>query len=1052
MLCFFGSGSTGLIYEIVWTRMLGLIFGNTVHAITTVLAAFFAGLALGSALFGRVSDRWRRPLALYALLEVGIGLTCLAIPLLFTAVERLALPAYQSTRDQPLLYSLLVFVMVFTLLLVPTTLMGGSLPALSRHFIRNLEDLGDRLGALYAVNTFGAVLGAAGAGFLVLPMLGVSRTIAIAATLNIGIGALTWAFDRHLQRLEGEELPAVTPELPQGASPLRGTQAVVAVAALTVSGAVSMVYEIAWTRALALVVGSSVYAFSTMLTTFLIGLAAGSLVFSRWARGRTITLGVLGVLELGIGVAAFLLLPAFEALPPLVLAIFRGFSLSFEALLVAQFVVSFLVMLPPTLLLGATFPCVVSLCASRMDSLGTTVGRIYALNTLGAIAGSFVTGFFLIQALGTQRTLLVGIAINLGLGAFLVALGTPRRPLRLAAGIAAVGVVLLAVLQPAWDQRIMASGVAAESSRFLAAAPRASFREVVATRNRLLYFKEGMAATISVHDNGQQLVLRTNGKTDAASGLNTRTFLMIGHLPLLIHPDPKRVLIVGLGSGVTGGAVAQHGVKTIEVAEIEPAVVEAAAFFERENRRVLQDPRVRVAAADGRNYLQSAPGTYDVVISQPSDLWISGVANLFSLEFYEMIREKLSPDGILCQWLPAYSMSPQELRTVVRTLLSVFPSATLWQASRAEFVFLGQVGPLALDAGRLTSRIQASPTIQEDFAKLGYEQQLAILGDFLLTSDDLRRYAGDGVLHTDDLPVLEFSAPRSLYLDTQAVNEHLVRSFRTQELPPIARVPVGALDAPELRVAMGRLSLTLSRLDDAVRQFEAALRSNPRFVPALLGRAEVLARGGQILRARADLEATLRLDPGNIAAHLALAQLYKGQGLIREAREQLSVAVRADGSLVSEALTLLGELTLQAGTPAEARGYLQRAVALRPGDAGAWSLLGLAFEREGRGPEAIEAHRRAAALDEYSSTFRIRLARALREAKLLDDAVREGERAVASNPLLVEPYLELASIHVARRDNAAAAATLERALQTDPTNVRALRDLEKVRETMDRRT
>ena len=1044
LVCFFASGATGLIYEIVWTRMLGLIFGNTVHAITTVLAAFFAGLALGSALFGRVSDRCSRPLALYALLEVGIGFSCLAIPLLFAAVERLALPFYQGTRDEPLLYSLLLFFLVFATLLVPTTLMGGSLPALSRHFIRRLPDLGDRLGGLYAVNTFGAVLGAAGAGFLLLPVLGVARTIAAAATLNIGIGALTWTFDRHLRRLEREEPPAVSPEVPEVSAPLVGTQALVAVAAFTISGAVSMVYEIAWTRVLALVVGSSVYAFSTMLTTFLVGLAAGSLAFSRWARRRPITLATLGVLELGIGAAALALLPAFEALPSLVLGIFRAFSLSFEALLAAQFVVSLLVMLLPTLLLGATFPCVVALCTPRLEALGATVGRIYALNTLGAIVGSFVTGFFLVQALGTQQTLLFGIAINLGLGALLVALGAHRGPAGLAAGAAAAALVLLAVLQPAWDRRVMASGVAVYGSRFLAALPRANFREVVASRNRLLYFKEGLAATISVHENGRQRFLRTNGKTDASTGFDMHTQLMSGHLPVLIHPDPKKVLVIGLGSGATVGAVAQHPVETVEVAEIEPAVLEAAAFFARENRGVLQDPRVRLVVADGRNYVRTAPGPYDVVISEPSDPWISGIANLYSVEFYEAVRERLTPDGILCQWIPAYYLSSWDLRMVVRTLLSVFPSATMWQTSPGDFLFLGQVRPLALDAARLAARIQRSATIREDFARLGFGEPLTVLGDFLLGSDDLRRYAGLGPLNTDDLPLLEFSAPRSLFLQTHAMNERLVRSFRTQEFPALSHMPPGALQAPAFRVGIGRLFLAKDRTDEALRQFEAALRSDPRSVPALMGRAEALARLGQVLRAQADMEAALRLDPGNVAARLALARLYKGQGLLERAGEQLRAAVRADGAFASEALTLLGELVLRGGRPAEAERHLRRAVALRPEGAGSWSLLGMALEREGTFSEAIAAHRRAAELDGYSPTFQTRLARALRGAGRLDEALQEATRAVALDPVEAEPYLELAAIHRARRDFGAAAAALERALRADPGNVQALLDLERV--------
>ncbi|MBI4390252.1 MAG: fused MFS/spermidine synthase [candidate division NC10 bacterium] len=1052
LVCFFASGATGLVYEVVWTRMLGLIFGNTVHAVTAVLAAFFAGLALGSVLFGRVSDRWRRPLALYAWLEAGIGLTCLAIPLLFAAVERLALPFYQGTRDQPLLYSLLLFFLVFAVLLVPTTLMGGSLPALSRHFIRHLGDLGSRLGSLYAVNTFGAVLGAAGAGFLLLPVLGVARTIAAAATLNIGIGALTWTFDRHLRRLDREEPPPAFPAVPEVSAPLVGTQALVAVAAFTVSGAVSMVYEIAWTRVLALVVGSSVYAFSTMLTTFLVGLAAGSLAFSRWARRRPITLATLGVLELGIGAAALALLPIFEVLPSLVLGIFRAFSLSFEALLVAQFVVSLLVMLPPTLLLGATFPCVVALCTPRLEALGATVGRIYALNTLGAIAGSFVTGFFLVQALGTQQTLLLAIAINLGLGALLVALGVHRGPARLAAGAAAAALVLLAVLQPAWDRRVMASGVAVYAPRLLAALPRASFREVVASRNRLLYFKEGLAATISVHENGRQRFLRTNGKTDASTGSDMHTQLMLGHLPLLVHPDPKRVLVIGLGSGVTVGAVAQHPVETVEVAEIEPAVLEAAAFFARENRRVLQDPRVRLVVADGRNYVRTAPRPYDVVISEPSDPWISGIANLFSVEFYETVRERLTPDGIICQWIPAYYLSPWDLRMVVRTLLRVFPSATMWQTNRGDLLFLGQVRPAALDAARLTARVQGSGTIREDFTRLGFEDPLTVLGDFLLGSEDLRRYAGEGPLNTDDLPLLEFSAPRSLFRQTEAMNERLVRSFRTQEFPALSHLPPGALQSPAFRVGIGRLFLAKDRTDEALQQFEAALRRDPRSVPALTARGEVLARLGQVLRAQADMEATLKLDPGNPAARLALARLYKGQGLLDRAHGHLRAAARANGAVASEAFTLLGELLLRDGRAAEARKSFQGAVALRPEDAGSWSLLGVALEREGTLSEAIAAHRRAAELDGFSPTFQTRLARALRGAGQLEEALREAGEAAALDPLQVEPYLELAAIHKARRDLRAAAAALERALRADPGNVQALTDLERVLTTMESRS
>ena len=594
-----------------------------------------------------------------------------------------------------------------------------------------------------------------------------------------------------------------------------------------------MIYEVAWTRVLGLVIGSSTYAFSTMLVAFLTGLAVGSFLFSRAARLFVVTPLSFSFLQLGIGLGALLLMPLFEKMPEFFLAVFR-FSSSPGSIRMVQFLISFVAMLLPTVFMGGTFPCAAQIVARGAHRVGYDVGTVYSVNTAGAIGGTIVAGFLLVPLLGLPTTIKIAIGLNLSL-AIVLSLVSERGWAKSA--IAALSLAaffpLLAFQQ--WDPRVMSSGVSIYAQNFVPSLDRVTFRETVAPWE-IMFYKDGISSTVSIHRSGRNVTLRVNGKADAGNGGDMHTQLMSGHIPLLLHPEAKKVLVIGLGSGVTVGAVAQHPVTEIDAIEIEPAVVEASKFFVVENRGVLKDPRVRLTIADGRNFILSTDKTYDVIISEPSNPWVGGIGNLFSREFYEIVAGRLAPDGIICQWIQGYNLFPQDLKMVIKTLRTVFPHTTIWNTSRGDYLLIGSRLPLSLDYPRLEHRYKTLPTLREDMARVELRSPMSLLADFVLGEEDTARYADRAWLNTDDLPLLEFSAPNSLYADTVALNASVMEGFKRTEFPSGRGLDSALLESAQFRYDLGMGFIGKGRMERAREEFDKALRVNPSHVPSLLGR------------------------------------------------------------------------------------------------------------------------------------------------------------------------------------------------------------------------
>ena len=619
LVCFFISGAAGLIEQVVWSKALGLIFGHTAYAVATVLAVFMAGLAAGSAWIGRRSERWERPIALYGWLELGVAVTAAISLAGFSGVRAAYVAAYPHVAGNASSLLVLRFVGAALVLFLPTFLMGGTLPVLVRALTSNSAQLGARLSRLYSINTAGAVTGTFAAGFLFLPSLGLRRTLAIAVSLNLAAAILAFS----LARRESAPPLAADPVLPQKSdAQLSIAPSRFFLICFAIVGASSMSYEIAWTRLLSTQLGSSTYAFTLMLGTFLAGIVLGSALYERWSRRRVPGEFTFAITQTLTALAALAFLVFFtrliEVLPPILLATHE----SFGGLVLAQFVTSALAMLPTAVVFGFNFPAVVVLIAGPREAngLGTSaaVGRAYAWNTLGAIVGAIAAGFWLMPRLGSFHLLAATACVNLALAAA-ISSASARRPAWKFLSVAANLLLLIAAAFIGFSNYFYDPAVASFNTlmywnlydRPLTLRENAHALDIV-------FFRDGLNANISVARTGDYVALRTNGKVDA-SNHDATTQLLLGHLAALAHP-PHRVLLVGFGSGMTASALAAYPeLQRLDIVEIEPAVIEAAPYLASLNRNVLRDPRVHVSIDDARNFLFTTRERYDLIISEPSN-------------------------------------------------------------------------------------------------------------------------------------------------------------------------------------------------------------------------------------------------------------------------------------------------------------------------------------------------------------------------------------------------------------------------------------------------
>jgi spermidine synthase len=787
--CFFISGVAGLIYQVVWSRYLALFLGHTSYAVVAVLVAFMGGLALGNALSGSWADRAAKPLALYAWLEFGIGIYALAFPRYYLFCHDSFISAARHLH--PGSTGLLSLKFGFSLLavLLPTVLMGATFPVLARFVTRSLSELRERVAALYAINSAGAVLGCMLADFWLIPGNGLEVTVFSGAALNLLAGLVAMILSLRIETEAGRVVPPATGPVEVSDEKYTAGELRLVLVAIGLSGFAAMLYEVAWTRLLALALGSSTHAFSLMLVTFITGIAVGAwLVFARHWRQSTWTLFGWAEAALALTLFAslfydqylsfwFVKIAAVLARRPAAYPIYEG----------AQALICFAAMLIPTICLGMTLPLVSRIATAKLSRTGRSVGKVFAINTLGTVLGTVATGLWLMPSLGLARTFAIGVALNAMIG---VAVLT-WRPLagRMKSLIAPVmvGVAIVwlagAKLEPVWE-RALSLGLwrAPTPPRNLA-----EFGQTVADIP-LKFHRDGAGSTVDVYSwldgTNQHLTLKINGKADAGNQSDMVTQLLLGHLPLLLRPQSSQVLVIGLGSGITCGAVAQHSsVQRIDAVEISPEVVEAARLFANYNAHVLDSPKFHLTVEDAKSYLQTTDQRYDLIVSEPSNPWMAGVAAVFSREYYESCAARLKPGGRLTQWMHFYETSDEMVNMVLRTFLSVFPYMSVWQSAIGDMILVGGREPLSVDL-EATSRRFAEPSVRADLARVGLQTLPALLASEIVPQQNgFFIVPADGPIHSDFLPQLEYVAHEGFFLNQLA--EHW-RAYREDFSPRAA--------------------------------------------------------------------------------------------------------------------------------------------------------------------------------------------------------------------------------------------------------------------------
>jgi spermidine synthase len=924
---FFLSGAAGLLYEICWIRQASLAFGSTIHALSTVLAVFFLGLAAGSALFGGLSTRLRHPLRVYAGLEMGLAVLALLSGPGFALTEHVYGQAYRLAGGAGVGLLAARAALVALVVFPPTLLMGGTLPLFTRLFVRSRAAVAMPVGVLYATNTLGAAAGCAAAGWLLLPGVGVRATVALGAAFNLICAAVAWRLPLEPASAEPDTARVPAPGARTAAragvpAPEPSAAAVVSVLVF-LAGLAALGNEVVWTRFLALVIRNTVLTYTVMLTTVLIGIVLGSLAAARLGDRLRARARAFGALQVASGLAVLAAL----TLPPAAWQALRG-----------GLVVYGLLLLPAAVLGGATFPLAIRMVVTDHVLAGLGVGRMTAINTVGGVTGSVLAGFVLLPAAGLQGAALTlaGASVAAGCAAWLLLDRAAPRAWRALAVVAALA---------AWWMVPRATGVRLPDD-YLAAG-----RALVAVR-------EGSQSNLAViqADGVKRLEIDRLWQ-----GQDIRTQqLVAGHLPMLLHPGPKRVLVVGIGAGQVPAAMTHYDLERMDCVDIEPAVFDLVrAHFDH---RWLDDRRARALPEDGRNYVAHTAQTYDVISLELGQPYRPGVGAFYTVEFYRQARARLREGGLVSQFVPLSTLDRESLRRTIASFLEVFPQATLWY-NTAELLLVGtNAARFEIPSARLRLLVEDA-RVRDDLRyshwggpELWLNRPPVLLGSFLAGPRGLAGLARGAAPYHDDRPALEY-ATRHAATDVAQRLEAL--PLLEQHLEDVASVLGPGLPPESLAAVPGIRRGNLAHL----------------VAGAILRDVSPVMRRRGPRAALAVVDSALAICPGSALGHRLEADLLADQGRTAEALSHYQEAVRLRPDYPPPRREL-GLLLAEQGRYAEAAPHLEASLPHYPGDARLLDRLGLARAALGDYRAAVEAFEEALRLDPGWSEATQHLARA----------------------------------------------------------------------------
>lgn len=862
------SGLTGLIYESVWSHYLKLFLGSAAFAQSFVLAVFMGGLAMGAWIMSRRSDRLKNLLLLYGVTEALIGAAALVFHEVFVALTDASLNHVIPALGSPDWVEAFKYLLCAVLILPQTILLGMTFPLMSGSVIRrDPHNSGHHLAMLYFTNSIGAAAGALLAAFLLIGWLGMPGTMRLAGALNVLLAVAVFALARTPEPKSGREAPQ------QVANPSDTGRPIVKLflAAAFVTGAASFVYEIAWIRMLSLVLGASFHAFELMLSAFITGLALGGLWIRRRIDKIANPMHYAGLIQVAMGLAAlgtvFLYHYSFDWMA-WALGVLQKNDAAYPVFSVFSHAIAFLVMLPATFLAGMTLPLFTH-ALMRSGHGERSIGQIYSANTLGAISGVLLAVHLLVPETGVKLTLILGAAADIVLGGWLLRYATGRYQRTLAFSAIALGMTFAAITARAeiLSPERLASGVY-------------RYGRAVPEKAQILYYRDGKTASVAVRTDGGSVVsIVTNGKPDAAINLHPAspptgdeyTMTLLGALPLLLKPDAKRYANIGFGSGLTAEVLLSHSSpQSLDTVEIEPAMVSGAFAFAPRVIRPFKDKRASVAFEDAKSFFARHHKVYDVIISEPSNPWVNGVAGLFTTEFYRDIRRHLAPGGLLVQWLHLYEFNDRLLGSILSALSENFSDFEIYEANNVDLVVVAVVEGRAPRA--LTLPEQETP-FMEHLKRIGITHGSHISARRMLNKQQAQRLFAHAhpPVNSDYHPYVQLESTRARFVSRIA---HAVQDLSGAALPVIEMTGGGA---PEYLTEVAPAAVPAVRLRDQSAALETArLLLDPGGDP-LSADIHVIRSALTVLKRPAALcgavPESAALDQLHVVAELTLAHL-----------------------------------------------------------------------------------------------------------------------------------------------------------------------------------
>jgi spermidine synthase len=952
-LLFFFSGGCGLVYEVVWSRMLQQIFGRSSLSVGVVLAAFMSGLALGSYLLGKYSDRSRNSLRLYAQYEIGISISALIATLILDRI----VPLYAWTHESfghGFLLACCQFLITFTPLILPTLLMGATLPVLSRIVIRQLSRVERDLGRLYAINTVGAVAGSLLAGFWLIKHLGLHGSVytAVAGNLTVGIFALVASMRLTAPEPALVETAAQVEKARTGAAPTDSrTRRLyrIVLCAFALSGFTSFAYEIFWTRSLVFLVGNTTYAFSLMLTAFLSGIALGGYGV-RFVARKADPLALFAAIEVLIGATSAASLPLLFTIvqSPAVNDFIVRMSGRLGFLALSNFGVALLLMLVPATLIGATFPLIGRIFLEDLKSTGAVVGKVYAVNTLGNVLGALLPGLLILPALGIQKGILLMAALNLCLG--LVVFSCRGR--RVGQGVAVAALLFLG------------------AGLFLVRMPLTfqfpcSFQTA---KDAVLFYQEGDLVTTKVwaSSNPDYKVISVDSIGIGGTSDSDYKQQILAHLPKLLLRSYSSELTIGLGSGILAGESARHqGIKRIDCVELAQGVVDGARYFSRENYNVMDDPRARIIIDDVADFLNTTHDKYDIISADEKTAGKYASNSMsYSSDYYRLLKQHLAPRGVVIQWMPT-DLPPSQYTLAMRTFVSSFPHVALWyfppvgRFTMSNTFMVGSNDTIDIDPLRMGQQMAGDPEAFRGIAKYGLTTSESILAHFIASDDRVRSLLPPGRTNSFEHPYFEFYSPGDYAVpseDRDLLNHRLLMAFRQPDLGPVLEKAgaertrlEGAYQAEGVLYAGREQQLRGDAPQSVLQQYERAIERAPwnpglrnEVVRFLNGEATARSAAGDFPGAREMFQLAAQIFPTGPEVHYDLAMMLLFTGDMGQGERELQQALALNPDLVP-ALRDLGKLFASRGQMGEATKLWQKALSLNPYDVTTLAVFGRAL-------------------------------------------------------------------------------------------------------------